>query len=54
MYLSDREVLEIKTRIDKIDKAERAGAKRNYIANQTRIIRQIIKRAERREQNTLL
>lgn len=54
MFLSDREIAEIKNRINRIDKAERMGAKKNYIPNQTRIIRQIINRAERREKNTLL
>ena len=54
MYLSDKEIVIIRTRIANIDKAERAGARKNYIANQTRIIRQILARAERREKNILL
>ena len=41
-------------RLANIEKAEKVGARKNYYANQTRHIRQVLKRAERRERNTLL
>ena len=36
-------------RLANIEKAEKVGARKNYYANQTRHIRQVLKRAERRE-----
>lgn len=54
MFLSDKEVCEIKARLANIDKAEKQGIKKNYLSNQTRIIRQIVNKAERREKNRLI
>lgn len=54
MYLSDKEIAEIRDRLAKIDKVERQGANKNYLTNQTRIIRLMLNRAERREKNKLL
>lgn len=54
MYLSDKEFYKIMTRLANIDKAEKAGAKKNYISNQVREIRLQLVRAERRHKNTLL
>ena len=54
MYLSDKEFYRIMTRLANIDKAEKAGAKKNYITNQVREIRLQLVRAERRHKNTLL
>ena len=41
-------------RLANIEKAEKVGARKNYYANQTRHIRQVLKRAERREKNRLI
>ena len=54
MFLTDRETEEIRLRLSNIDKAERKGAKKNYIANQIRNIRLVLTKAERREKDTLL
>ena len=54
MHFSEKEIDEIRRRLANIDRADRAGAKRNYICNQVRNIRLILSRAERREKNTLL
>lgn len=54
MYLSEKECKKILARLANIDKADKAGAKKNYIPNQTREIRLLLLRAERRHKNTLL
>lgn len=54
MHFSGKEIDEIRRRLANIDRADRTGAKRNYIGNQLRNIRLILSRAERREKNTLL
>lgn len=54
MFISRREYEQIMARLANIEKAEKVGARKNYYANQTRHIRQVLKRAERRERNTLL
>lgn len=54
MILSDNEVARIRGLLLEIDRADKAGAKKNYIQNQTRNIRLMLIRAERRAKNTLL
>lgn len=54
MFLSDKEINEIKARLANIEKADKIGVKKNYLANQVRNIRLMLVRAERREKNTLL
>ena len=54
MYFADKEIDAIRRYLANIDRADRAGAKRNYISNQVRNIRLLLSRAERREKNTLL
>lgn len=54
MFLSDREFSRIMMRLANIDKADKTGARKNYIPNQVREIRLLLIRAERRHRNTLL
>lgn len=54
MILTNKEIDGIRHRLSCIERAEREGAKKNYIANQIRNIRLVLTRAERREKNTLL
>lgn len=54
MFLSDKEICEIKFRLANIERADKQGIKKNYLANQTRTIRLLLNRAERREKNSLL
>lgn len=53
MILSAKEVSEIRSRLANIEKAERIGIKKNYLANQVRHIRLLLAKADRREKNTI-
>lgn len=54
MYLSDKEVKRIRDALQKIEIADKKGAKKNYNANQCRNIRLVLVKAERREKGRLL
>lgn len=54
MYLSDREVRRIRDALQKIEVADKKGAKKNYCTNQCRNIRLVLKKGERREKGKLL
>lgn len=54
MFLSDKEIEAIRTRLANIERAERMGVKKNYLINQVRHIRLTLQKAERRERQTLL
>ena len=54
MILSEKEVKRIRDTLQRIENAERNGAKRRYFSNQVRSIRLILNRAERREKGKLL
>lgn len=54
MFISKKEFDSIMARLANIEKAEREGAKKNYYTNQTRFIRQVLRKAERRDKYTLL
>lgn len=54
MYLSDKEVKRIRDALQKIEDADRKGAKRNYNTNQCRNIRLVLVKAARREKGRLL
>ena len=54
MILSEKEVKRIRDILQRIENAERNGAKRHYFSNQVRSIRLILNRAERREKGRLL
>ena len=54
MILSEKEVKRIRDTLQRIETADRNGAKRHYFSNQVRSIRLILNRAERREKGKLL
>ena len=54
MFIAEKEYKEILKRLTMLEKADREGMKKNYLINQVSRIRLILKRAERREKNTLL
>jgi len=54
MILSEKEVKRIRDTLQRIENADRNGAKRHYFSNQARCIRLILNKAERREKDTLL
>lgn len=54
MFISRKEFDEIMARCANIEKAEKKGAKKNYYTNQVSKIRLVLKRAERRDKDTLL
>ena len=54
MILSKNEVQRIRDALQKIEIAERKGARKNYFTNQCRTVRLLLNRAERREKGRLL
>lgn len=54
MLISDREVKRIYDTLQKIEIAEKKGAKKNFYVNQCRTIRLILRKVERREKGRLL
>jgi hypothetical protein len=54
MLISEREVKRIYDTLQKIEAAEKKGARKNYFGNQCRTIRLVLKRVERREKGRLL
>lgn len=54
MFLSNKELEEIRARLANIYKSDKTRAKKNYIDDQVRFIRLVLARAERRSKNTLL
>ena len=54
MLISEREVRRIYDTLQKIETAEKNGARKNYFGNQCRTIRLVLKKIERREKGRLL
>ena len=54
MFISQKEFDAMMARLANIEKAERQGCKKNYISYQVGQIRLMLKKAYRREKNTLL
>lgn len=54
MFISQKDFDAMMARLANIEKAERQGCKKNYISYQVGQIRLMLKKAYRRDKNTLL